>query len=291
MLESTSSITRTEYAATDDYALFGRHYKSESPKGIIIVASATGVPQGFYQKFAVYCTANGFDVVTFDYRGIGESAPSSLKGFDMDYRDWARKDLQAVIDHVSELNLPIFLVGHSYGGHVLGLINNHQKVSGAYFLGAGAGWHGWMPKLESFRVSMMWNLIAPIITRTKGYLAWSALGMGEDLPLGVYKQWKRWCRFPNYFFDDPSYPKMAQQFASVKTPVKAVTATDDKWAMPRSRDAFMQHYSNAALTSQDIEPTKLGLKTIGHMGYFRSASSMLWSDVLDFFDKQNNQKA
>ena len=37
----------------------------------------------------------------------------------------------------------------------------------------------------------MWRVIGPLMTRYKGYLAWSKLGMGEDLPLGVYRQWKR----------------------------------------------------------------------------------------------------
>jgi len=286
MTEHRPTFFSTEYKATDGYVLYGRHYQCDAPVGVVVIASATGVPQGFYQKFAQFAAANMFDVVTFDYRGIGESAPDNLRGFEMDYRDWARKDLQAVIETVSEFNLPVFLVGHSYGGHSLGLINNHHKVSAAYFMGAGAGWHGWMPKLEGLKVSFMWNVIAPVITRLKGYLGWSALGMGEDLPLGVYKQWKRWCSFPYYFFDDPTQPQMKQQFAEVKTLIKAATATDDKWAMPQSRDAFMQHYSEAELTKVDIEPSSAGLKTIGHMGYFRSASAALWPDVIAFFAEQ-----
>ena len=283
MSTTTQPYLPTTYNATDGYELKGRHYKSTATKGIIIIASATGVPQGFYQKFAQFAVDNHYDVVTFDYRGIGESAPHSLRGFDMDYRDWASKDLHAVVDTASETGLPIFLIGHSYGGHALGLIDNHHKITAAYFFGAGAGWHGWMPLLERVRVTIMWNLIAPIITRIKGYLGWSALGMGEDLPLGVYKQWKRWCRFPNYFFDDPNYPEMKQRFAKVKVPIEATTATDDKWAMPSSRDAFMQHYNNADLAKVDIDPSKSGMNTIGHMGYFRSSSSMLWTDVIEFF--------
>ena len=41
-------------------------------------------------------------------------------------------------------------------------------------------------------------------SRTTGYLAWSHLGMGEDLPLEVYRHWKAWCRYPHYLFDDPA---------------------------------------------------------------------------------------
>ena len=31
-----------------------------------------------------------FETLTLDYRGIGLSKPAQLRGFEMDYRDWAR---------------------------------------------------------------------------------------------------------------------------------------------------------------------------------------------------------
>ena len=34
-----------------------------------------------YFRFADYLFANGFDVMVYDYRGIGESRPDSLRGF------------------------------------------------------------------------------------------------------------------------------------------------------------------------------------------------------------------
>lgn len=280
-----SSVNTVIFTTADGYAIHGHRFQAQQPKGLIIVASATGVPQGFYRKFAQYATAQRYDVITFDYRGVGASKPKSLKGFDMDYRDWARQDLEAVIASQSEQALPIFLIGHSYGGHALGLLENHSAIKAAYFFGVGSGWHGWMPKLESLRVSLMWNVIAPVLTRIKGYLGWSALGMGEDLPLGVYKQWKRWCRFPHYFFDDPDYPEMRDKFAEVTTPIKAATAHDDKWALPQSRDAFVKHYINSQIERIDLEPRHVGMGSIGHMGYFRSTAQGLWPDIFEYFNR------
>ena len=230
--------------------------------------------------------ANQFDVVTFDYLGIGGSSPSSLRGFEMDYLDWATKDLNAVIGELAKDARPIYLVGHSYGGHAIGLLQNHHHVRAAYTFGAGAGWHGWMPKLEQLRVRIMWNVLAPTITGAKGYLGWSALGMGEDLPLDVYRQWKHWCRFRHYFFDDPQYPKMQDRFDKIKMPIKAVNAVDDKWAMPALRNTFMSHYRNAQLQMIDLYPADHGLKNIGHMGYFFGSASALWDDVFTFFESQ-----
>ncbi|WJG08572.1 alpha/beta fold hydrolase [Aliiglaciecola sp. LCG003] len=276
------------FSATDGFKLIGRFYPSNSgtAKGTIIIASATGVPQGFYRRFALRATQSDFNVVTFDYRGIGQSAPASLRGFDMDYRDWASKDLSGVVDELSQQGLPLYLLGHSYGGHAIGLLEPHQKVTAAYTFGTGAGWHGWMPRMEQLKVQFMWHVMAPLVTRVKGYLAWNALGMGEDLPLGVYRQWKRWCSYPYYFFQDPQYPHMKALYERIEMPIKAVNSTDDKWATPSSRQAFFTYYVNAKLQTADIHPSQMGLKSIGHMGYFHASASVLWEDVLSYFEQK-----
>ncbi|MBU2277435.1 MAG: alpha/beta fold hydrolase [Gammaproteobacteria bacterium] len=273
------------FEATDGYVLSACHFQAQKPIGMIIVASAAGVPQAFYRRFAEYGALQNFDVVTFDYRGIGKSAPACLKGFAADFCDWAQKDLAALVATLSQQSLPLYYVGHSFGGHALGLINNHHHLRAACLFGLGAGWHGWMPMLEQCRVQLLWHLVAPVLTRYQGYLGWSALAMGEDLPLGVYQQWKRWCRFPNYFFDDKQYPEMKQRFAKVTTPIKAVNAVDDKWASPSSRDAFIQHYQGAPLIIQDIKARDLGISEVGHLGYFRMKSSGLWPDILTYFSE------
>ncbi|WP_373874511.1 hypothetical protein [Pseudomonas tohonis] len=110
-------------------------------------------------------------------------------------------------------------------------------------------------------------------------MAWSLLGMGDDLPLGVYRDWKRWCRQPHYYFDDPGMAHVAGLYASVRTPCVFATSVDDPWAPPRSRDAFVKGYSNAPLTRRDLHPPQGG-EPIGHMGYFRAGSEPLWDDIL-----------
>jgi predicted alpha/beta hydrolase len=95
-----------------------------------------------------------------------------------------------------------------------------------------------MGRREALRVRFLWDVVGPVSTRLFGYLPMSAWGMGEDLPLGVYRQWRRWCRFPRYFFDDPEAAAVTAPFAQVTMPIAAAVATDDAWAPPRSRDAF-----------------------------------------------------
>lgn len=276
--------------ARDGYPLTALRYAATgAPRGHLLVAGATGVPQRFYRNFAQYAAARGYTTLTLDYRGIGLSRSAPLKGFRMAYLDWAHLDLAAAVDLMSDPAVPLFMVGHSFGGHAFGLLPNHERVARFYTFATGAGWHGWMPRRERARVQLLWNVLGPLVVRAYGYLAWSRFGMGEDLPLGVYRDWKRWCRFPRYFFDDPTMAPVVAQFAQVTTPIIAANALDDHWAPPASRDAFMAGYRNAAWQAVDIDPVPRGLGAIGHMGYFRPRAEPLWHEALAWFGEHEGR--
>ena len=158
------------FKALDGYVLAGVLYTPVNTiKATIVVSSATGVPQAFYRRFSEYAAQLGYQVLTFDYRGVAKSAPRQLKGFKMSYLDWGRLDLAGAIDYSFKQDMPLFLVGHSYGGQALGLTPNHDKVSAMYCFGTGAGWHGYMPLKEKIKVQVIWNIIFPPMVAITGY--------------------------------------------------------------------------------------------------------------------------
>lgn len=284
-LSIRDSITCIQFPALDGYILTGTLYSPLNVKAQILVASATGVPQPFYRRFAEYAIKQGYQVLCFDYRGVAQSAPKTLKGFQMSYLDWGKSDLAGAIDYLNQFNLPIFMVGHSYGGQALGLTPNHQLIKAMYCFGTGAGWHGYMPLSEHIKVQVIWNIVFPPMVAASGYLPWSKFKMGADLPKNVYQQWRKWCNNPTYCFGDPKHKYLHDVYAQIKTPIYAVAALDDAWALPASRHAFMQHYTQAPMHYIDITPQQYGLKDIGHMGYFRKGSEKIWQDIFNTFEK------
>ena len=60
-------------------------------KGVIQINCGTGIPQKLYSNLAIYLTNNGYATVTYDYRGIGNSKPKSLRGFLSNIEDMATK--------------------------------------------------------------------------------------------------------------------------------------------------------------------------------------------------------
>ena len=274
--------------AADGYPLAATHFPAAGDQ-YIVVAGATGVPRGFYRRFAEFAQTRGIHVITTDYRGIGDSRAGlkngSLKGFEMEYADWSRQDLAAAVEFAAARG-KVWLVGHSLGGHAVGQLPAPNLLQAAYLCGVGAGWHGWMPRPERYRVWAMWNLIGPIATRVYGYHPMSRFGLGEDLPMGVYRDWNRWCAHPHYFFDDPEAQAITERFANVRVPLAATVSTDDLWAPPASRDAFFKGYRNAPVEAINLRPEDFGVRQIGHMGYFRpQTGATLWPQMLEWLGR------
>ncbi|WP_347259621.1 alpha/beta fold hydrolase [Rudaea sp.] len=279
----TTPASPVTLTAKDGYQLSALRYAATGEaKAHLIVAGATAVPQGFYRRFAEHAASRGLTTLTLDYRGIGLSRPPTLKGFGGSYLDWSQQDLAAAVDAMASADVPLFMVGHSFGGHAFGLLPNHARVARFYGFGTGAGWYGWMPRPERWRVWLFWNVFAPPLVWWNGYLPATRVGIGEDLPPVVYRQWRRWCKFPRYYFGDPSMAGIAEHYARVRTPMVVANALDDSWALPRSRDAFVDAYCSAPMRRRDIDPRD-GLGAIGHMGYFRQHARPLWDEVIDWF--------
>src|SRR5262245_23121755 len=119
-----STLPVTERALTipgrDGYPLAGTSFDSAMPpKGTVVVGPAPGVRARFYAPLAKHLAGQGFRAVTFDYRGIGPSAPPQLRGFHATLRTWAELDLAGVIAHAMEADQgPVFVLGHGISGQL-----------------------------------------------------------------------------------------------------------------------------------------------------------------------------
>lgn len=96
---------------------------------VVIINPATSVRCRYYFRFAAFLFRHGFDVIAYDYRGIGESRPATLRGFDAGWIEWGRLDFDAVLRYAerSFSGQPIHVVAHSIGGFVLGLAESNHR--------------------------------------------------------------------------------------------------------------------------------------------------------------------
>jgi predicted alpha/beta hydrolase len=266
--------------AADGYTLGATHYGSGSRA--VLVMSATGVPQTYYAKFAGYLAERGFSVLTFDYRGIGRSLAGKVSQVRARMRDWALLDAAAACRFFPQSKM--LVVGHSFGGQALGLLPEPERIAGALMVGSQSGyWRHW----SALGQAWMWpatHVALPGVARLLGYFPASRLGFGEDLPAGVALEWASWCRDPRYLVGALG---VDAAYARVRAPLRAYVISDDSFAPLRAVDALGALYPNSQWETRRVAPRELGVKSIGHFGFFRERfRDSLWRETADWLESR-----
>ncbi|MEM6864987.1 MAG: alpha/beta hydrolase, partial [Bacteroidota bacterium] len=86
--------------ASKSNTLWATLFEADSSNSVLIIASATGVKQEYYKKFAQFVANNGVTVITFDYSGIGRSLEKPIKELKTNAADWGQNDLEHVLQFV-----------------------------------------------------------------------------------------------------------------------------------------------------------------------------------------------
>jgi predicted alpha/beta hydrolase len=278
-LNGRPTIEEVDVDAADHTPLAACFYAPPAAKarGAVLIVPAMGVPQSFYAAFATWLVESGFHVATFDYRGTGKSLRGPLRAVDADIITWAEQDTQAVLSAlaVRAPGLPITWIGHSLGGQIVPFVKDRTNVAKVITVATGSGY--WKENAAPLRrkVWLFWFVAAPIATPLFGYFPGKALKMVGDLPRNVLRQWRRWCLDPEYALGDGEVVR--QQFASVTTPITAFSFTDDEMMSEANTTSIHGFYTSAPRTMRRLSPDEVGVKRIGHFGFFRDAMKQpLW---------------
>lgn len=265
-------MTSIRIQAADGFELAATEFSpAGSPRAVVVINAATAVRRRYYDKFATYLASHGFAVVTYDYRGIGESAPPRLRGFRASMQDWGELDQPAVVAHARawQPDVPLTLVGHSVGGQIFGLLRDPHNVSRVLMVAAQHNYYGLWRRRERYVLWGLWTLFMPTMSRALGYFPSSAVGLGENLPRGVALDWARWCRSPGALVQAIG-GDAAERFAQYRGPILALSFEDDtKFAPRRAVEGLLRFYTNARTEHRHFAAAELAMSDIRHFGYFR----------------------
>lgn len=274
------------FSAADGYALRGTLWSPDAPpRALVLIHPATAVPERLYAGFARFLTTRGFAALTYNYRGIGSSRPARLTKLQARMRDWIELDVGAAIAWARDTHraVPLLAVGHSVGGHAVGLSAGTAHLRAAVLVAAHAGSTRLIESAaERLKVRLILHVLGPLASALLGYVPGKRLGLGEDLPAGVFREWSRWTTLPHYFFDDPTLGA-AERFSKQRLPILAVGFDDDPWANRRAIDLLVSYLTGAAVERRQIDPHAAGTGPVGHMGFFRSRpGAVLWPGVANW---------
>ena len=249
---------------------------------VLIIASATGVRQEYYQKFAQFIADNGISVLTFDYSGIGRSLKKPIKKLNNNAADWGRNDLESIIKYVltNYPNSKKVVLGHSIGGQLVGLAESSLELDKLVLVAAQSGyWKHWKG-MGRTKMWFNWHILFPILLNTFGYLNSKKISGMENLPKNVARQWSNWGKNHNYILSDKSIEQT--YYNKISTDLTAFSIEDDDFAPLNAVEWMTSQYKNVKKKSIRLKPTDFEVDKIGHFGVFKERfKETIWSQILN----------
>lgn len=273
-------------AATDQYPLSASMYSAVGVPNqqVVLISSAMGVKKAFYADFANYLAQAGYLVYTYDYRGMGESAPKKLKGFEATIQDWGKKDLTGVLHYINTQHPDhkINLVCHSVGGQIAGLAANNHLLHKLVLVASQSGnWRLW--DKGKAKVWALWYLLIPSLTTLFGYFPSQKLGLFANLPKGVAQEWARWGRNPEYF--KAYIGEDIKGYERLSCPALAYSFEDDFFAPAKASKWLSAQYQNTQMEHRHFTPKDLDMAAIGHFAFFKPVfQTTFWKEITDFLN-------
>lgn len=254
----------------------------DDPVGSLLIAPALGVPRHFYRQFAGYLAQQGWDVLSFDHRGIGDSEISEHEFANTDFLTWGQQDSVAAMKalRASGRGRRFAYVGHSMGGQLLPFSAFSLQMDAVVLFGCSLPHPSRWPWHLGAGLWLLWRVLIPLIGSGRKRFPARALRLSSvDIPAAAMRQWARWCRDPDYFFA-PRFGVGTDRFAQIRCPILSIRASDDLYAWPDAVAALNRRYSAADLEVMEMNVSQSGQQRIGHFGYFRPQSGVnAWSIV------------
>jgi len=278
--------TITLYCA-DDYPLTGTLYIPDKVNAAIIMAPATGIKRTFYNSFSSFLAEQGYGVLSFDNRGIGDSKIGKVKHSNASIIDWGRLDMSAAFKRLQKEfpNQKYHLIGHSAGGQLVGIMKESQKLTSIFNYACSSGSIRNMNMPFKFQAHFFMNFFIPLNNLLFGKTNSQWVGMGEPLPKQVGQQWRRWCNGKGYIETDFGKAVKEHHYDELTMPSLWLYATDDPIANLKNVKDMARVYSKSNSEIISLSPSDHGLKEIGHMKFFSSKNKSLWNFALNWLDK------
>ncbi|MFM7333656.1 MAG: alpha/beta fold hydrolase [Tabrizicola sp.] len=270
---------------SDGATLRGRMVRPKgTPRAAMVIHGATGAPAGFYRGFAEWAARDrDLAVLTYDYRDFGASLRRPMRGSKATLADWGRLDQAAALAALARMypDTALWVLGHSVGGLWMGWHPAMERVARAITIGAGLTHVSDHPWRYQWKARVFWSPPVRALAATAGYLPGRLVGLGADLPRGVYEDWRRWCTTRGWHLSDVGRTLPLPDPSRVTARLRMIAVADDDLVPPEAVWRARALYPEAMKEQKVLRPADFGLASIGHIPPFTRRNAVLWPAILD----------
>jgi predicted alpha/beta hydrolase len=212
---------------------------NEGGPAVLMVHGAVANARTFYSEkgrgLGPWIAARGYDVFVLDLRGRGASAPLMGRGAAHGQTESICEDIPAALAEICRLrgeDVPIHLVGHSWGGVLISAVIAREpkwirQVRSSVYFGSKRSIQVWnWPRI--YEIDIFWSGIATILSMIHGYLPAQRYGIGADgeTPKSL-RQSQRWVRTREWRDSDDGFDYRSALSAGVLPPTLYLVGGND----------------------------------------------------------------
>ncbi|MBN8631971.1 MAG: alpha/beta hydrolase [Rhodobacterales bacterium] len=288
MLDSTTQegTCREELDFPSEGAvLSGRIFRPKgAPRAAMVLHGATGAPARYYRAFAEWAARErDLAVLTYDYRDFGASMRRPMRGSKATMADWGMLDQGAALAKLARMypDTPLWVLGHSVGGLWMGWHEAMVRVSRVITIGSGLAHVSDHPWRYQWKARLFWSPAVRALAQVAGYLPGRLVGLGSDLPRGVYEDWRRWCTTRGWNQSEVGRSLPLPDPSRVTARLRMIAVADDDMVPPAAVWRMRALYPEAVKEQRVLRPEDFGLQDIGHIPPFQRRNAVLWPAILD----------
>jgi predicted alpha/beta hydrolase len=188
--------------ASDGYEVPLEVFEAAAPRARLLVLPALGIQARLYRRLGAQLADCGISTVALEQRGHGRSALRPSRGCDFGFREWLRADIPAALDwlHSREPRVPVFLAGHSLGGHLALMARSlyPERMAGVVLLTTATPFYGCYSGMTRLQVGFLIASIR-VLSAALGYFPGHRMGFGGREARRLMADWLVLARSNRYF--------------------------------------------------------------------------------------------
>ena len=154
------------------------------------------------------------------------------------------------------------------GGQLLGFNTSYKLIDKVILIASQTGYWAAFKSLNKLKMLSFWYVLIPLLTPIYGYFPSKKMGLFENLPRQMVKEWASWGKRKNYMMY--YHNKTEYFFDALNLPMLALSFSKDNFAPKNAVDWLANEYKNAQVNRIHHSPKK-GENHVRHFGFFKSS--------------------
>jgi predicted alpha/beta hydrolase len=249
--------------ATDGYRVPLEVSEAAEPSARLLLLPALGIQARLYRRLGAQLAASGISMTALEQRGHGRSALRPSRSCDYGFSEWLQADIPAALDwmHSLEPQVPVFLAGHSLGGHLALMARAlyPQRVAGVVLLTTATPYFRCYRGITRRQVQFLIAAV-PLVTAALGYYPGNRMGFGGREARRLMSDWLVMAHENRYGARGMEQHDLERLVRSDGCPVLSVYCDRDDFAPLSAIEGVTGRLANHRIESFEITSEALGAR-------------------------------